>query len=210
LTLAGTGAGSVTVQPKDSNPNCGGAGGGSLCAGGSNVILVQANNVIIHDLTIDGDNPGKTSAYDVNRANLDARNGIITDHNAGVYNGLKVYNVTVKNVYLRGMYASSGGTFNFHNNTVTNVQAEGASIAMFAYGGGPGVIANNTVSYANDAISANHSTGIQFLNNTVTHSLSGVHTDNAADGGGVADLIQGNTIDCNGLSGAYGIFVFVP
>ena len=70
-------------------------------------------------------------------------------------------------------------------------------------------MANNTVSYANDAISANHSTGIQFLNNTVTHSGSGVHTDNAGDGGGVADVIEGNTVsDC--ATGGYGVWVFVP
>ncbi len=71
------------------------------------------------------------------------------------------------------------------------------------------MMANNTVSYANDAISANHSKGIQFLNNTVSNSGSGVHTDNAGDSGGVADLIQGNTItDCT--TDGYGIFVFVP
>ena len=127
------------------------------------------------------------------------------------FNGLEVYNVTVQNIYLRGMYASSGGTFNFHDNTVTNVQAEYASIAMFAYGGGPGIMANNTVSYAGDAISANHSKGIQFLNNTITFSGSGVHTDNAGDGGGVADLIQGNHVDCTGSTlGKYGIWTFVP
>ena len=210
LTLAGAGAGSTIVQPAVSNPNCGGAGGGSLCTGGSNLFLVQADNVIIHDLTVDGDNPALIGGFDKGGANIDARNGIITNHAAGIYNGLEVYNVTVKNIYLRGMYASSGGTFNFHNNTITNVQADAASIAMFAYGGGPGIMANNAVSYANDAISANHSKGIQFLNNIVTHSSSGIHTDNSGDGGGVADLIQGNNVDCTGTPDAYGIFVFVP
>ncbi len=72
-------------------------------------------------------------------------------------------------------------------------------------------MANNTVSYAGDAISANHSKGIQFLNNTITFSGSGVHTDNAGDGGGVADLIQGNHVDCTGSTlGKYGIWTFVP
>jgi hypothetical protein len=208
VTLAGAGAGSTIVMPSVSNPNCGGAGGGSICTGSSNVILVQADNVVVHDLTVDGDNPALSGGFDVGGANVDARNGIITNHSAGVFTGLEVYNTTVKNIYLRGIYASSGGTFNFHHNTVTNVQAQNASIAIFAWYG-PGIMANNTVSYANDAISANHSKGIQFLNNTVTHSGSGVHTDNAGDGGGFADLIQGNTIsDCN--TDGYGIFVFVP
>jgi hypothetical protein len=204
VTLAGVGAGTI-VQPAVSNPVC---TPGSLCGGAaSNVFLVQANNVIIHDLTVDGDNPALTGGFDKGGANIDARNGIIKNTDA-TYNNLEVYNVTVKNIYLRGIY-STGGSFNFHHNTVTNVQAEGASIAMFAWGG-PGIMANNTVSNANDAISANHSNGIQFLNNIVTLSGSGIHTDNSGDAGGVADLIQGNNVDCTGKPGAYGIWVFVP
>jgi hypothetical protein len=210
VTITGAGQGSTIIQPAVSNPNCGGAGGGSLCDGASNVILVQADNVVIHDLSVDGDNPALSGGFDKGGANIDARNGIITNHALGIYNGLEVHHVTVQNIYLRGMYASSGGTFNFHHNTVTNVQAEYASIGMFAYGGGPGIMANNTISYTNDAISSNHSKGIQFLNNAVTHSMSGIHTDNAGDGGGVADLIQGNTVDCTGMTGAYGIWTFVP
>ncbi len=183
--------------------------GSSLCGGtASNVFLVQANDVKIHDLTIDGDNPGLTSGIVRGEADLDARNGIIKN-STGTFNNLEVYNTTVKNIYLRGIY-STGGTFNFHHNTVTNVQGDAYSIAMFAWYG-PGTFANNTVSYANDGISANHSSGIQFLNNTVTYSGSGIHTDNSNDGGGVADLIQGNTVDCNGsAAGAHGIWTFVP
>ena len=58
LTLVGSDAAdTIVIRPAVSNPNCGGAGGGSLCAGGSNLILVQADNVTIHNLTLDGDNP---------------------------------------------------------------------------------------------------------------------------------------------------------
>ena len=208
LTLTGAGQATTIVRPAVSNPNCGGAGGGSLCAGGSNILLVQADNVTIQNLGLDGDNTTLTSAENVGGANIDARNGIITNHGLGVYQNLTVLNTTVKNVFLRGMYASSGGTFNFHDNTVQNVQANPASIAMFNFGGA-GTFANNTVSAANDAISSNHSRGVQFLNNVITNSGSGIHTDNAGDGGGTADLIQGNTIS-NSPLGGYGIFVFVP
>ncbi len=208
LEVAGAAEATTIVEPAVSNPNCGGSGGGSLCTGASNVFLVQANNVTIDHLTVDGDNPALTSDYNVGGANLDARNGIITDHTSGTYNGLEVHHVTVRNIYLRGIYDSTG-TFNFHDNMVTNVQAEYASIAIFAWYG-PGTFENNTVSYANDAISANWSNGIQFLNNTVTHSGSGVHTDNAGSvPGDTADLIQGNAVsDC--MTDGYGIFVFVP
>src|SRR5204862_3178995 len=100
-----------------------------------------------------------------------------------------------------------GGTFNFHHNTMQNVQADPASIAMFN-SAGSGIFDNNNVSAASDAISSNHSRGVQFTNNTVTNSASGVHTDNAGDGGGTADLISGNTVT-NSQAGGYGIWVFV-
>ena len=203
--IAGAGQESTTVMPAVSNANP--CTGSSLCGGtASNVFLIQANDVKIHDLTIDGDNPALTSNIDRDGADLDARNGIIKN-TTGTFNNLEVYNTTVKNIYLRGIY-STGGTFNFHHNTVTNVQGDYYSIAIFAWYG-PGTITNNVVSNANDAIAANWSKGIQFLDNTVTSSGTGVHTDNAGSGSTTADLIQGNTIS-NCKPDGYGIFVFVP
>ena len=91
-----------------------------------------------------------------------------------------------------------------------NVRGEYASIAMFN-SGGAAVFANNNVSDAN-AISSNHSRGVQFTGNTVTNSDSGAHTDNAGDGGGTPDTISGNTISnsTSVTATGYGIFVFVP
>ena len=183
------------------------AGGGSLGTGASSVILVQSSGVKIHDLTVNGDNPNLTSGLLVGGADVDARNGIITNHALGIYNNLEVYKTEIKNVYLRGIYASSGGTFNLHDNVVDNVQADPASIGIFNYGGS-GIIARNQVSNANDAISANWSTGTQFLDNVVTHSGSGVHTDNAG-WSGTADLLQGNRVS-DGTTGSYGVWVFDP
>lgn len=208
LTLAGAGSAGTILMPAVSLPNP--CSNSTLCGSptaASNVILVEASDVVIHDLTIDGDNPALTSEIVRNDANLDARNGIIKNTDA-IYNNLEVYNTSVKNIYLRGIY-STGGSFNFHHNFVSNVMGDYSSIAMFAWGG-PGIFESNTVSFANDAISANHSKGIQFLNNTVNNSISGIHTDNSNDGGGVADQIVGNSIDCNGLAVSYGIFTFVP
>ena len=206
LTLAGASRTGVVIVPALSGPNP--CSGSSLCPGASNILLVQANNVTIHDLTVDGDNPVLASGVVRGDADLDARNGIITNHPAGIFTDLEVHHVTVRNIYLRGMYASSGGTFNFHDNAVDNVQGDSYSIGIFAWYG-PGIMAGNTVSRCNDAVSANHSRGIQFLNNVVTLSGSGVHTDNAGDGGGSADLIRNNTIaDCT--PGGYGIWTFVP
>ncbi len=205
IELLGDGQASTKVYPSFVGAN---TGGGSLAPGSSNVLLVQANNVTIHDLTVDGDNAALAGGVNFNGANIDARNGIITNHNAGVYNNLSVHDVSVKNIYLRGIYASTGGSFNFTNNTVDNVQADPASIAIFNFGGS-GIIQGNTVSRAADAISANHSTGTQFLNNVITNSDSGIHTDNNGDGGGSGDVITGNNVSL-GTPGSYGIWVFVP
>jgi len=70
-------------------------------------------------------------------------------------------------------------------------------------------MSDNTVTNANDAISANWSTGTQFLRNHISKSGSGVHTDNNGGDGGVADLVQGNSVSGCTANG-YGIFVFVP
>jgi nitrous oxidase accessory protein NosD len=205
LTLKGAGTGTV-IEPATSNPIC---SPGSLCGGAaSNIILVQADNVTITNLALEGDNPTLTSGVVVEGKDIDARNGIITNHLMGTFNNLVVSKVKVSDVYLRGIYASSGGTFNFNHNTVENVQGEEASIAMFNFEGS-GSMEKNRVSKANDAISANWSKGTQFAKNTVTESGSGVHTDNNGGAGGVADVIDGNKISKCKENG-YGIFVFVP
>ena len=205
VTLHGYGIKTI-VYPAVSKPVC---SGGSLCGGeASNIILVKSSNVSIMNMWLRGDNPNLTSGVVVGGEDIDARNGIITDHETGVYNNLSVNNVKVTGVYLRGMYASSGGTFSFTRDTVENVQAEEQSIAIFDFGGS-GVISHDRVISANDAISANWSTGTQFLYNTILKSGSGVHTDNNGGFGGSADVIMGNTVRECPVNG-YGIFVFVP
>lgn len=124
VALQGSGMGVTIIQPAISGPTC---AAGSICAGSSNVILVQADNVTIRDLTVDGNNPSLNSGVFSNGVDVDARNGIITDHTngaLGVIDGLEVDNVEVKNIYLRGIYASDGGTFNIHDSVVDNVNGE--------------------------------------------------------------------------------------
>jgi hypothetical protein len=205
VTLHGASQSGVIIEPAVSGPTC---AGGSICAGGSNVILVQANNVFITNLTIDGDNPSLTSGVVSGGADIDARNGIITDHTSGVYNNLTVDHVTIKNIYLRGVYASSGGSFTFTNNTLDNIKADASAIGLFNFGGS-GLMANNTVSNANDAIASNHSTGTEYYGNTVTASASGIHTDNNGDAGGTGDNIHNNNVN-NSVANGYGIWVFAP
>jgi len=209
LELAGAGAATTTILPAVSLPNP--CAGSSLCGSrtaASNIILTEASDITIHGFTLDGDNPALSSGIVRGGADLDARNGIIEYGPGGVFNNLVAYDTTVKNIYLRGIYANSYGSgFYFHDNSVQNVQGEANSIAIFNFGGS-GIIEENAVAYANDAIAANHSKGTQFLSNFVTNSGSGVHTDNNGSGGGTADLIQGNSVTCAGSG--YGVWVFYP
>jgi hypothetical protein len=160
------------------------------------------------NMWLKGDNPNLTSGVVRGGEDIDARNGIITNHTAGTFNNLTVNKVKITGIYLRGIYASSGGTFNFNHDTITNVQGEGASIAMFNFGGS-GVMSYNKVTSANDAISANWSKGISFVGNKVTKSDSGIHTDNNGGSGGEADKIVGNKVsECT--TDGYGVWVFAP
>jgi hypothetical protein len=206
VTLKGAGSETV-IYPSISAPEC--ASSSSLCGGtASNIILVQANDVTITKLRLEGDNPNLTSGVVRNGADIDARNGIIADYETGVYNNLTVSKVWVSDIYLRGIYASSGGTFDFNHDTVENVQGEEESIAMFNFGGS-GEMYRNKVVNANDGISANWSKGTRFVDNKIIKSGSGVHTDNNGGSGGEADVIEGNKVrECT--TDGYGIFVFVP
>jgi len=200
------GYGNLTVlYPSVSNPDA--CETSSLCGGdSSNMILVGADNVSISKMRLEGDNPNLTSGTVVNGADIDARNGIITDQERG-YENLTVTRVKVTDVFLRGIYPYEG-TFQFTHDTVENVAGNFASVAMFA-SHASGVMSENKVSRANDAISANWSKGTQFIANTITKSESGVHTDNNGGIGGVADVIKNNKVkECT--TDGYGIWVFVP
>src|SRR5262249_33146442 len=181
---------------------------------GSDIIRVQSSNVHITGFTLDGDNTNLTSGVVRNSADVDATAGIITAYNVSEnYDKLEVDHVTVKNIYLRGIQARMTGTMNIHDNAVDNVAGDvDLSVAIFNRNGG-GTISNNTVSRTPDAINANHSRGTQFLNNIITQSQSGIHTDNSRDSGGTStDLIEGNTISLGDPMGgtSYGVWAFVP
>jgi uncharacterized delta-60 repeat protein len=202
VSIDGAGQANVTVYSTASNPT-----GGSL---GSPVFLVDADNVTIDNLTVDGDNPG-------NGAGIDASTGIITNWDLPVtLTGINVNHVTVQNVYERGIEFANGndngtGTFHIDNNTVTNVQGDPSnSIAIFNYGG-HGTISGNNVSFTPDAISTNHSFGTTISGNVVTHANAGIHSDNNGDGAGaLADSISDNNVSLGSGTGSNGIFVFVP
>ena len=216
VTLAGAGAGSTTIEPATSVPNC---GGDSLC--GTNIILIQANNVTIHDFTLNGDNTMHASGVTVGGADIDALNGIIMDWHSATYDNLVVHDATIQNVFLNGIEVANQNEgdvfhFNLHDLTVQNVRGDAnQSTGLFNYEG-TGTFQNNQISNTVNAISSNHSTGTQFLHNTITSSNNGVHADNSgADGdgnalvGSIADLLQNNIVSACVTDG-FGVYVFDP
>ena len=70
LTLSGAGESKVTVRPALSGPGVGDVG--SLPAGASSIVLVQASGVEISDITLDGDNTAITSGAVVGGADINA------------------------------------------------------------------------------------------------------------------------------------------
>lgn len=197
-TLQGSGQGATIIMPANNNANtCTGS-----CPSATNtVVWVLADGVSIFDLTVDGDSDLLAGGQSVGGADINAHNGIVTNSNTD----LTVQDVTVQNIYSRGIQmGAGGGTFDFSNNTINNVQGAYYSMGIFNYTSG-GVIANNTISDVSDGIAMNWSTGTQVTNNTISNAGSGIHTDNAQG----SDVIDGNTI-LNGKTNSYGIFVFAP
>lgn len=209
LSLLGAGKGKTIVIPAVSSPAP--CDDSSLCDGqASNVFLVKASDVWIQALTVDGANPAKTGVV-VAGMDIDARNGIIEDHESGIYDRLTVKDVEVKNVFLRGINAASeGDDFLFTGNTVSNVRGSAASVGIFAFGA-TGEIAGNHVSLANDAISVNQSRGVKITGNTVEQSGSGVHVDNTSPvGRGILlDLVESNTVE-SCTPGGFGVWLLHP
>jgi hypothetical protein len=206
LYLVGAGKGQTVVLPAVSAPKP--CEDSSLCGGAaSSVLLVKASDVWIQALTVDGANPLKTGVM-VEGMDIDARNGIIEDHLSGVYKRLTVKDVEVKNVYLRGINAASGGTgFLLSGNTVTNVRGGPGSVAIFA-SDASGTITLNHVSLANDGIGVNHSYGVKITGNVVEQTGSGIHIDNTKPPGPgiLLDLIESNTVsDCT--AGGFGVWL---
>jgi hypothetical protein len=87
LTLEGVGPTTI-IEPALSAPTCLSGDSGSLCTDASNaihasnVILVQAAIVTIHDLTIDGDNPNLISSVEAGGSPRDAAGGAFGESGA--------------------------------------------------------------------------------------------------------------------------------
>jgi hypothetical protein len=149
LTLLGAGEDYVTVYP-DSSDIGWPTPSDPPSFRGSQLVVVQADNVTIDGFTFDGDNPDLTPV-----GTLDARNGIITNYNLGNWDSLTVSHCTVENIYFRGIYASASSSItgiDFHHNTVHNVNGVSMQSAGIMLWNGTGRVENNRCSTVSQGI----------------------------------------------------------
>ena len=178
----------------------------------SNGFVIGANDVTIKDLSIDG------------QAGQNFRNGIITDYNAGVYGNIDIDNVSMSNIYRKGVGLYVIGTGHTVGNSVTNSFFDhiGTAAALGFEGNGAiaifqadTVVDNNEISYSAAGILSNYfnaeaqaprlTVTNNRISNPLTYSLTnpaiGMDLSGLADGsiiGGPALSGDANTIDMTG------------
>lgn len=190
VTIAGSGTGATIVTPATSNP---GTGPGSQVTTTTWVFRIQADDVTISGLTVNGNNPALS-------AGIDARGGIITDFSTGTYSGLTVLNCEVLHVRYRGIYAAAGGIgHSFVANTVRDVKGnfldsvgifffgaqgealfndvENCSVGIGFQSGGGGVFGDNSIRSCDLGILANGSSAaVTIRDNLIEDSDQGVQS----------------------------------
>jgi hypothetical protein len=181
ITLSGAGQSNTYIYPETSGPVCNVDPPTSLCYdsglgvySATTMILIRAHSVTIHDLTLDGDNFGLISGVEVNGADIDARNGIVGDYVTMAPNNLTVYDVTVRNVYMRGIYATGNAHVtgvDFHDNEVRNAAGVGANSAGIIFYNATGSMVNNTVEDAMHGLSCTENSTCLIRGNDVTDAV---------------------------------------
>ena len=207
VTIAGSGMGQTIVTPSVSNP---GSGNGSQVTTTTWIFRIQADDVTLSGMTVDGNNPALS-------VGIDARGAIITDYSAGSFDALEVVSCEILNVAYRGIYPASGGTgHSFVLNRVRNVQDMYLdSVGIFFYGaegeardndvadcsigigfqtGGGGTFADNVLADCDLGILANGSTApVTIEGNTITACDQGVQTIALNT---TADILDNTMVGC--------------
>jgi len=194
LTLSGAGAGVTTVYPATSDTgDC-----SAPALGGSQMVVIMADDVTIEGFTFDGDDPS-------NGAGIDARNGIVTDPTNAPDQGNNLtvrYNV-IQNIYFRGVEARGVSGFsgiNFNHNTVDNVdQCAGNSLGLSLHTNASGSIKDNTVTNCDVGILVYNGSDGEVIENEVLHSTTtgiGVNGNDAPTRMCYNTVIDGGTEGC--------------
>jgi pectin methylesterase-like acyl-CoA thioesterase len=155
VTIEAVTGDTVTLYPATSNP---GTGVGAQISATTQVCIIEADDVTLRSLVINGNNPNLA-------ANLDARNGVIVNYETGPWHRLTVEDCKVRNFELRAISGSTGTDHMFRNNTVRNAKAvpmESTGIMLWS---ATGTMENNVVkSCSLGVVNHNRSTGDIYWN----------------------------------------------
>jgi len=146
------------------------------------LLVINANNVKIHDLTLNGRNPGGSN-------DIDASIGI---RDTGNYDGLKVFDTTIQDFFLYGVRVDGNNTFNIYDNTFQNIR--GVNFLSFASGirvtndrgDGTKLISNNLFTNNDYGVSLEDSS-IEILGNNFVNNTNGVYIKDLDDNGNNPD-----------------------
>jgi len=189
ITISGE-VGTV-IQPNENIPDFSSNHSGAI-------IWVQAHDVVIQDLEIDGDNPGISGGYAYGGADINAVRGIFM--NGTMYNHTQIDNVTLRNLG-RGVNLYGGQNHLITNNSASNLGGPAGDgnygYGILLMGDSSATITDNSVSDAMTAgifMQNNHSANAtQISDNTVTNASIGLGWNMLY--GGANGIFENNTVD---------------
>ncbi|MCK4412513.1 MAG: right-handed parallel beta-helix repeat-containing protein [Candidatus Eisenbacteria sp.] len=168
LTITGAGQEQTILYPGFSDPGT----SDPPSFGNSQLMVIEATGVTVAEMTLDGDDPELTPL-----GVLDARNGIITNYNTGDWNDLVVRNCTVRNVFMRGIYASAQSALTgvlFEGNTVEHVTGVSYQSAGIMFYKTDGSIEHNVIQDCSIGIMHHTYSAGYIYENTVSDCEAGI------------------------------------
>ncbi|MBC8404301.1 MAG: right-handed parallel beta-helix repeat-containing protein [Planctomycetes bacterium] len=189
VTIEGLAGGAVTIYPATSNP---GTGTGAQIDTTTQACIVEAHDVTLRGLTMNGNNPA-LSAFP------DARNGIITNYLTGPWDRLTVEDCKVRNVELRAIFGSTGDDHLFRGNTVRNAKGMALESSGLMLWAATGVIENNIVKECSLGITSHNRSAGDIFNNQISGCDVGVLTNGTDSPSAVysntfTDCLQGHQL----------------
>ncbi|GEM_PF-2084225 len=162
------------------------------------VIWIQAPDVTIRDVHIDGDNPGITGGYPYGGADINASRGIYMGGTPGNFDRAHIENVTMRNLG-RGINFYGGQDHRLLNNVASNLGGPddgNYGYGILLHGDSSALISDNAISQtlvAGIFMQNNHSTNHTDIRlNTVNDARIGLGW-NMLYGGG-SGLVEDNTV----------------
>lgn len=182
VTIEGVGGAAPRIFPATSKV---GSGFGSQILTTTQACRVEAHDVTLRNLIIDGDNPTLGSG-------IDARNGVILNYTNGPWDRLTVQNCVVRNIWHRAVYGSTGSGHLFQANRVENAAMVGLESAGLMLYGAAGTIVGNVVRDCGIGISTHAGSRGDSYANDVRGCLIGLLANGTAAASSIHDNFFGD------------------